>query len=266
MQIDRIKPATRAPEAKPIAMDDGCNGVVLGGRSFTSTVPGRWLYVIAACNCRFVSHAETFFNINQIERLSQLGMFQYLGSWKQSRHLNPPGCKLLIMGLPGAGKTTLAQALAPMINAVHFNADEVRAHLNKDLGYSGADRVEQATRMGWLCDQIVKAGVVAIADFVCPTAETRAAFKAGGDAFVVWIDRIDRGRFDDAGRIRRAGFAYRIAAILGGADCRKAPFQSPAGEFRCRHQPVRFQKLAHLKSGTDAILAPALPGAREPAV
>jgi hypothetical protein len=182
-------------------MDDGCNGVVLGGRSFTSTVPGRWLYVIAACNCRFVSHAETFFNINQIERLSQLGMFQYLGSWKQSRHLNPPGCKLLIMGLPGAGKTTLAQALAPMINAVHFNADEVRAHLNKDLGYSGADRVEQATRMGWLCDQIVKAGVVAIADFVCPTAETRAAFKAGGDAFVVWIDRIDRGRFDDTNRL-----------------------------------------------------------------
>ena len=54
--------------------------------------------------------------------------------------------KILIMGLPGAGKTTLATALAPRLNAVHFNADAVRANLSKDLGFARADRVEHARR------------------------------------------------------------------------------------------------------------------------
>ncbi|HYL50189.1 MAG TPA: adenylyl-sulfate kinase, partial [Stellaceae bacterium] len=66
--------------------------------------------------------------------------------------------KILIMGLPGAGKTTLATALGPRLSAVHFNADEIRKNINRDLGFSAADRTEQARRMGWLCDQVVKAG------------------------------------------------------------------------------------------------------------
>jgi predicted kinase len=47
--------------------------------------------------------------------------------------------KILIMGLPGAGKTTLAGELAPLINAAMFNADEVRANINKDLGFERID-------------------------------------------------------------------------------------------------------------------------------
>ena len=106
--------------------------------------------------------------------------------------------KILIMGLPGAGKTTLTLALAPLLNAVLFNADEVRANLNRDLGFSIEDRIEQARRMGWLCDQVVKAGGTAIADFVCPTAETREAF---GPAFTIWLDRILAGRFEDTNKL-----------------------------------------------------------------
>ena len=52
--------------------------------------------------------------------------------------------KILIMGLPGAGKTTLATALAPRLNAVIFEADAVRANLSRDLGFSHEDRVEHA--------------------------------------------------------------------------------------------------------------------------
>jgi cytidyltransferase-like protein len=85
--------------------------------------------------------------------------------------------KILIMGLPGAGKTTLATALAPLINAVVFNADAVRANLSRDLGFSHADRIEHARRMGWMCDRVVEAGGTVIADFICPTEE-RAPLSA----------------------------------------------------------------------------------------
>jgi len=109
--------------------------------------------------------------------------------------------KILIMGLPGAGKTTLAKQLALRLNAVHFNADDVRANVSKDLGFSEPDRVEQARRMGWLCNQVVKVGCFAIADFICPTPATRAAFLHGGEAFVIWLDRIQVGTFADTNRM-----------------------------------------------------------------
>ena len=116
--------------------------------------------------------------------------------------------KILIMGLPGAGKTTLARELAPLLRAVLFNADEVRQNLNRDLGFSPQDRIEQARRMGWLCDRVVEAGHMAIADFICPTPWTRAAF---GPAYTVWLDRIQAGRFEDTNRLFRrfAAGAFR---------------------------------------------------------
>jgi hypothetical protein len=116
--------------------------------------------------------------------------------------------KILVMGLPGAGKTILASALASRLNAVHFNADEIRMNINRDLGFAHADRIEHARRLGWLCDRVLGAGTFAIADFVCPTEATRTAF---GDAFTIWLDRIQAGRFADTNELlkrhRSATFA-----------------------------------------------------------
>jgi adenylylsulfate kinase len=125
--------------------------------------------------------------------------------------------KILVMGLPGAGKTTLSRALAPRLNAVHFDADQVRANVNKDLGFSEADRIEQARRMGWLCDRVTSAGGFAIADFICPTPAARAAFLEGGDAFVVWIDRIQSGRFEDTNRMFVAPEQCHLRVLAHGA-------------------------------------------------
>src|ERR1700759_2156448 len=106
--------------------------------------------------------------------------------------------KILIMGSPGAGKTTLANALAPLLNAVVFNADAVRANLSRDLGFSHEDRIEHARRLSWMCARVVEAGGTAIADFICPTPQTREAF---GEAFTIWVDRIKAGRFEDTNRM-----------------------------------------------------------------
>jgi hypothetical protein len=57
-------------------------------------------------------------------------------------------------GLPGAGKTTLARELAPLLSAVVFNADDVRQNINRYLGFSPEDRIEQARRIGWLCNKV----------------------------------------------------------------------------------------------------------------
>lgn len=104
------------------------------------------------------------------------------------------------MGLPGTGKTTLSEKLAKYLNAVHFNADEIRAHIHKDLGFSIEDRIEHAKRLGILCDIVNRSGQYAIADFVCPTYSTRDAFGAY-DSFVVWCDRTPTRQFSDTSNI-----------------------------------------------------------------
>jgi adenylylsulfate kinase-like enzyme len=104
------------------------------------------------------------------------------------------------MGLPGAGKTTLATELAKMLNAVHFNADEIRKEINKDLTFSIEDRIEQARRMKVLCDIVVRSGNYAIADFVCPTKEAQEAFITQ-DTYVVWVDRTKVSRYEDTNKL-----------------------------------------------------------------
>jgi hypothetical protein len=100
-----------------------------------------------------------------------------------------------IIGLPGSGKTTLAKALLEKIDAIHLNADEVRSTINSDLSFTMEDRVENARRLGAMAQLLSDQGRTVIVDFVCPTKETRKAF--GSQDFLIWMDRIDKGRFED---------------------------------------------------------------------
>ena len=105
--------------------------------------------------------------------------------------------KILIMGLPGAGKTTLASKLVPLIKAKWLNADEVRKEAN-DWDFSDEGRKRQAKRMAEKAEKFKNQGFNVVADFVCPTPKAREIFKPD---FLVWVDTIKEGRFQDTNKI-----------------------------------------------------------------
>ena len=101
--------------------------------------------------------------------------------------------KILIYGLPGSGKTTLAEPFAELVNGVWLNADKIR-HMYDDWDFTPEGRIRQAQRMRYLADGVVMAGKIAVADFVCPTEEARKVFAPD---FTVWMDTIEKGRYED---------------------------------------------------------------------
>ena len=101
------------------------------------------------------------------------------------------------MGLPGAGKTTLASHLVPLLKAKWLNADEVRKEAN-DWDFSAEGRVRQAKRMWSKAKEYKSQGHDVGADFVCPTPEARSLFPAD---YIIWVDTINEGRFDDTNKM-----------------------------------------------------------------
>ena len=107
--------------------------------------------------------------------------------------------KILIMGLPGAGKTTLAKQLVIDLRAEGatvdwLNADEIRKQFN-DWDFSESGRIRQSIRMSELA--ATSNADYVIADFVAPLVEMRNNFKAD---WTIWVDTIDRGRYEDTNR------------------------------------------------------------------
>lgn len=116
------------------------------------------------------------------------------------------------MGLPGSGKTTLAEGILnslkeKQITANWYNADNIRK-IFEDWDFSPEGRERQAGRMGDYADKDKKAGIVAICDFVCPTAKTRDLF--GPADLIIWMDTISSGRFEDTNKMFEEPIEYDL--------------------------------------------------------
>ena len=108
--------------------------------------------------------------------------------------------RILIMGLPGAGKTTLAKEVCQKIweegrTCTWLNADEIRKQFNDwDFSYEG--RIRQSRRMRYLADQSTFKFV--IGDFVAPIPEMRTIFKP---EYTIWVDTIKESIYEDTNTI-----------------------------------------------------------------
>ena len=97
------------------------------------------------------------------------------------------------MGLPGAGKTTLASYLVPLLDAAWLNADKIRLN-EKNWDFSEKGRETQAKKMLDLSNKFLKNKKIVVANFVCPTPNLRKIFNAD---YVIWMNTIQKSKFED---------------------------------------------------------------------
>ena len=104
--------------------------------------------------------------------------------------LEQKGFTVWFTGLSGAGKTTIADAIEPLLRErgitklEKLDGDVVRTHLSKGLGFSKEDRDTNIRRIGWVAEVLTRNGVCVLASAISPYREIRDEVKAGVGNFV----------------------------------------------------------------------------------
>lgn len=145
----------------------------------------------------------------------------------------PPGQILWLFGLSGAGKSTIAQAMAGLLgdggrNAVVLDGDALRLGLNRDLGFSDADRSENVRRAAEIAVLLSRQGVDVIVAAITPSEAMRAVARGivGEAARFIWV----RASLETCARRDPKGlYAKASAGTLAGMTGLSAPFEAPAG-------------------------------------
>lgn len=127
--------------------------------------------------------------------------------------------KILIFGLPGAGKTYLSERLQKHFKCAWYNGDEIRK-MADDWEFSPEGRLRQASRMRNLANFEKDSGRWVLCDFICPTNHYRNLFDAD---ISIWVDTIREGRFDDTNKMFEfpSMVDYKIEKFLSDEEIKK---------------------------------------------
>ena len=150
----------------------------------------------------------------------------------RERRSGHKGCVVWFTGLSGSGKSTLAHAVEEVLfergcHVYVLDGDNVRHGLNKDLGFSPADRVENIRRIGEVAKLFMQAGVIAMTAFISPYRDDRRIARSlVGDSFLEVYVKCDLDvceRRDPKGLYRKArnGEIKEFTGI-------SAPYEEPA--------------------------------------
>jgi hypothetical protein len=103
--------------------------------------------------------------------------------------------KVVVFGLPGSGRSTLARELGRALNAVVLDENKLFETLNCDLDRSPEGFAESARRMGWLASTFLDNGVNCVCDMMLPTRQSRSNFRVSGrEVYAIWMDTIDSSK------------------------------------------------------------------------
>ena len=135
-------------------------------------------------------------NKNNIETLDVVWQKTDIGKNERSIVKNHKPCVIWFTGLNCSGKSTIANALETRLNKLNYHTylldgDNIRHGLNKDLGFSPEDRMENMRRVGEVAKLFVDAGIITLCAFISPFKETRKTIRSlfeNGEFIEVYVD------------------------------------------------------------------------------
>jgi adenylyl-sulfate kinase len=160
-------------------------------------------------------------------------------------------------GLSGAGKSTIASALAAELarrgrHAEVLDGDEVRTHLSKGLGFSKEDRDTNIRRIGYVARLVARSGAVAITAAISPYREVRDEVRAQAPGFVEVYMRcpVETLTERDTKGLYRKALAGEIANFTGVNDPYEEPLHAEVVCDTARETPDRWPKSSMFSSAS----------------
>lgn len=162
-----------------------------------------------------------------------------------TNNVGQKGFTVWFTGLSGAGKTTIADAIEPILRErgitklEKLDGDVVRTHLSKGLGFSKEDRDTNIRRIGWVAEVLTRNGVCVLASAISPYKEIRDEVKANiGDFVEVYVEcSIEELTRRDVKGLYEKAIKGEIANFTGVSDPYEAP-ENPDVKVNSEHEEL----------------------------